>query len=188
MILKRTIAALAILAAASALGACGNKSKTTTHGSTEGIYLDVGPLTYQVQVSRELNPRDLEDRTFLTGVSQSDAQVGTGELWFAVFVRVENETKRVQSPASAYSITDTQDNVYMPVPVSASVNPFAYVPARMPPGTLLPAVDTVASQTSIGGEMLLFKIKRESLDNRPLEFAITDPADPQIHGTVDLDV
>ena len=46
-----------VLAAALVVGGCGNKEETTTEAATEGIYLDVGDLKYQVQISRIINPQ-----------------------------------------------------------------------------------------------------------------------------------
>src|SRR3954469_21033760 len=100
--------AVAAVAAALGLSACGNKTVSIHAGETEGIYLDVGPLKYQVEISRQLNPSIPEDRTFLSDIAPGDRHLGPEELWFAVFVRVENETDKAQSPTSDYTITDTQ--------------------------------------------------------------------------------
>ena len=49
---------LLALAAASvlALAGCGNKVEVRTVAETEGIYIDIGELKYQVQLSRIINP------------------------------------------------------------------------------------------------------------------------------------
>jgi hypothetical protein len=59
-----SLAALAALAAAG----CG-KEETTAIADTEGIYVTVDDLTYQVQLSRILNPASPEDSAYLKGVS-----------------------------------------------------------------------------------------------------------------------
>src|SRR3954469_22145092 len=116
--------ALAAVGAALALGACGNKTVSIHGGETEGIYLDVGKLKYQVEISRQLNPDAIpEDKTFVSDVSPQDAKLGPDELWFAVFVRVENPTGELQPPATDFTITDTLGNKYRPVTVG-SLNPF----------------------------------------------------------------
>ena len=46
---------------------CGNKEAIITVAETEGVYVDVGGLTYQVQMSRFLNPGDVEDKEYLDG-------------------------------------------------------------------------------------------------------------------------
>ena len=49
----------------------------TLHGATEGTYLDLGGLKYQVQISRLLNPSSIEDRAYLVGLNtgRGDARV-----------------------------------------------------------------------------------------------------------------
>ena len=164
--------ALAAVGAALALGACGNKTASIHGGETEGIYLDVGPLKYQVEISRQLNPSIPEDRTFLSDVAQGDRKLAPDELWFAVFVRVENETDQAQSPASNYTIRDTEGNVFRPVSLGR-FNPFRYTTDPVPPQGVAPHPDSVAGEnTSIAGRELLFRLKRETLDNRPLTMTI----------------
>jgi hypothetical protein len=183
--LRRLLAVAMSLALVAALSACGNKQRQTLHAETEGIYVDIGDLKYQVEISRTLNPADPEDRDYLRGVT---AQLAPQEVWFAVFVRVENESNSPRHPAQQYDITDTQDNVFNPVSVDLGSNVFAYDPVTIPGKGLLPNVNAIASQNSIGGEMLLFKMSRQTLDNRPLELKIHNPADFQSFGTVNLDV
>src|SRR3954463_4245201 len=164
--------ALAAVGAALALGACGNKTASIHGGETEGIYLDVGPLKYQVEISRQLNPSIPEDRTFLSDVAQGDRNLGDDELWFAVFVRIENETDQAQPPASAYTITDTEGREYRPVSLGR-LNPFRYTNDPVPPHGVAPHPDSVAGEdTPIAGRELLFRLKRETLDNRPLKLTI----------------
>ena len=180
----RRLSAITLLAGTLVLAAC-DKEDVVRHGETEGMYLDVGPLKYQVQISRQLNPYDVEDRAYLTGLRRADRVLGEDDVWFAVFIRVQNETDRTQSPAEDYSIEDTQDNVYRPVPI-ASINHFAYRAQPMPPKSLIPPVNSLASEGTVQGSLLLFKIPRPSLDNRPLELTIEAPGEKP--ATVDLDV
>src|SRR3954447_5114237 len=166
------LVAVAALGAALALGACGNKTVSIHGGETEGIYLDVGSLKYQVEISRQLNPSIPEDRTFLSDVAEGDRKLAPDELWFAVFVRVENETDQAQSPASVYTITDTEGKVYRPVSLGR-FNPFRYTTDPVPAGSVSPRPDSVAGENpSIAGRELLFRLKRETLDNRPLTLTI----------------
>jgi len=187
--LKSTLlVAPAVLAAAFAVAGCGNKTVSIHGGETEGIYLDVGKLKYQVEISRQLNPDAIpEDKTFVSDVSPQDAKLGPDELWFAVFVRVENPTGDLQPPATDFTITDTLGNQYRPVTVG-SLNPFAYTSAPLPPHGVKPGPDSVAGEnTSIGGSLLLFRLKRETLDNRPLELTIRTTSPPD-KATDTLDV
>ena len=54
--------------------AAATRRRPSPQAETEGIYLDVGDLKYQVQISRELNPADIEDRDYLKGLPAGDAQ------------------------------------------------------------------------------------------------------------------
>jgi hypothetical protein len=183
--LRRTIAIVMSLALVAALSACGNKQNKTLKAETEGIYIDLGQLKYQVEISRPLNAADVEDREYLRGVTD---QLGPEDVWFAVFVRVQNESDNVQKPATQFDITDTQEQEYNPVSIDKTANVFAYDPVAIPGKGLLPNVNSIASQNSINGELLLFKMPRTTLDNRPLELKIHNPDDSQSFGTVNLDV
>jgi len=177
--------ALLAVAAVLVLTACGNKPKISTVGETEGTYLNVGPLTYQVQISRQLNPYDIEDQTYLQGIRPFQAKLAKGQTWFGIFLRVANETKQTHPAANDFVITDTQDDTYFPVP-QAPQNHFSYQGGLVPPNGLIPQVNSVASEGVIQGSLVLFKLPVSALDNRPLEFVVTDQL--QNKGRVSLDV
>jgi hypothetical protein len=183
--LRRSLAAVLSLALVLALGACGNKQNKTLKAETEGIYIDLGTMKYQVEISRQLNPADIEDREYLRGVTQP---LGPTDVWFAVFVRVQNESSKPAKPATQFDISDTQENVFNPVAIDTKSNDFAYNPVLIRGKGLLPDQDAIAAQNSINGELLLFKMPRATLDNRPLELKIHNPDDFQSFGTVNLDV
>lgn len=183
----RPLALLAGIALALPLAACG-REKTTTVGLNEGTYIDVGPMTYQVQISRQLNPRDVEDRAYLAGVVQAQAKLAPDQVWFAVFMRVQNTSDRTEPAASQFVITDTLDDRFAPVAI-AKTNPFAYRPRDVAPGQLLPSASSAAGSAPVGqGSVLVFKIKLSSLGNRPLELHIFNPKNQRAEGKVDLDV
>lgn len=188
LISLKSFSFFALVAAALTLAACGNKTNSIHSAETEGIYLNVGPMKYQVQISRQLNPAAIpEDRTFVQDIVPSEAKLAPDELWFAVFVRVENPTSQPQKPAPDYTIVDTEGNVYRPVSFGPG-NPFAYTTTPIPGKGVMPDPDSVAAQVgSIGGMELLFKLKRQSLDNRPLELQIKSfsPAD-EASGSLDV--
>jgi hypothetical protein len=164
--------ALALIAvAALAVSGCGQKD-ITTDAPTEGIYLDLGGMKYQIQMSRYLNPADVEDRSYLLGLPTGVA-AGKDDVWFGIWMRVQNETKRPLPVATQYEIHDTQGAVYRPVPIDAKANPFAYQSGLVEPGKILPLPDSAAGNTAIQGSLLLFRIKVDSLQNRPLEMRIT---------------
>lgn len=183
----RLLSVLAVAALVPGLAACGNKHARIDRAETEGVYVDVGNLKYQVQISRELNPAISEDRTFLSGLAPGDLVLAPDETWFAIFVRIENEHPTPQPPATEFAIEDTVGTEYKPLPIGRD-NPFHYVRADVPPNGVLPDPDSVAWQTSVRGLELLFKLKRTSLDDRPLVLKIHSPTDPSAVSEVDLDV
>ena len=119
---RLTVLATALACAVFAAG-CGNKLEETTLGETEGTYLDIDDLKYQIQISRYLNVNDVEDQAYLAGLPQGTPQPAGDETWFGVFMRVQNSTDRTIAPANDFEIVDTLDNVYRPIPLDANVWP-----------------------------------------------------------------
>src|SRR3954470_8150550 len=112
--LARTALAAVMTAAALVAAGCGNKEDVTTSAKTEGIWLDAGRLDYHIQGSRVLNPGITPDNAYLKGLP-SNATAPTGrELWFAVFLRIENRTKQAALTARQFEIVDTQGNQFTP--------------------------------------------------------------------------
>jgi hypothetical protein len=187
---KLTIA-LALLPAL-LLAACGsgaNTNQPTKHGDSEGAYVQAGPLLYQVQLSRELNPHAVNDRQYLAGIAAGTPRPQGDQEWFGVWLRVQNPTKRSAMAASDYRIVDTLGNVYRPIPLAAT-NPLAYQ-ARWIQGTngqpLLPDPDSAAGAGPVQGSMLLFELSTSVYANRPLELEITPPAGGE-PSSVELDL
>ncbi len=190
---RRALLAL-LLVPVLALSACSDDSHTrVTTGTYAGEsgqnapYLDVGPLIYEVQLSRELNPYDTEDASYLTGLTPAQSRLGPGEEWFAVFLQVYNESSNPHPAATNISISDTQENIYTPI-VPAATNEFAYRGGLLAPKGRIPELDTVAANGPTQGSLLLFKIKIVSLDNRPIEIKIVDPTNPTQTASAELDV
>lgn len=167
------------------LGGCGNKEATRTLGETEGVYVTVADLTYQVQISRILNPADVEDQTYLKGLGPEVTPPARDETWFAVFMRVSNPTRGSLEPTEQFEIVDTQENTFDPLPID---NPFAYKPEMLQPAEVYPEQNSIAGEGVIQGSMLLFKVKISSLQNRPLELKIQSELTPPGEAVVDLDV
>jgi len=183
-----------LLVPALALSACSDDSHTrVTTGTYAGEsgqnapYLNVGPLIYEVQLSRELNPYDTEDAAYLKGLTPAQRLLRPGEEWFGVFMQVYNETSTPHLVSTNLTISDTQENVYTPI-VPDATNEFAYRGGLLGPKARLPALNTVAANGATQGALLLYKIKIVSLDNRPLELKIVDPLNPSQTASAELDV
>jgi hypothetical protein len=188
--LRKLSPALLALFAALALSACGESDTKVTTGTYAGEsgknapYLNVGPLVYQVQLSRELNPANAEDSAYLQGLPPAERQLGTGEEWFALFMQVYNHNSHPYKSTSAIAIYDTQGNTYLPVPL-ALTNEFAYRGGLVPAKGQVPEPGTTAAAGHTQGALLLYRIKVVSLDNRPLTVKITNFAES---ASAELDV
>jgi hypothetical protein len=191
--LRKTILALLAALAALALGACGESHTRVTTGTYAGgsgknaPYLNVGPLEYEVQISRELNPYDTEDSNYLAGLTPAQRLLRPGEEWFGVFMQVYNNSSVPHPAATDFTVSDTEGNVYHPIAPDAN-NLFAYRPGIVPANSQVPAPNTVASAGPTQGVLLLYKIKVASLANRPLTFTIYDPVDSAQTASAELDV
>src|SRR3954471_19727787 len=179
---------LAVLLVALVATGCGDAESVQTTAETEGLYLDIGDLTYQIEMSRYMNVNDVEDSEYLKGLPSSTAQPNAHEVWFGVWVRVQNQTDKTLRSADTWEIHDTQDKIYRPIPIDTNINPFAFrIGTTVPPQTILPLSSSAAGQGPIQGSLLLFKLTTDSLQNRPLQLKFSNGQQGQT-GTYDLDV
>lgn len=170
-----SIAALALALAAS-VAACGQKQ---TGDSREGEPLDVAGLSYNIQITRFLNPDDTEDAEYLVG--QPPAPSGTSYL--GVFLVIENQTSVPRPSATNYTVVDTLRNQFDEV---VSQSPYALqVGARVPADSQLPTADTTAATGPNQGSLLIFPVSDDVSDNRPLRLEIQTYAGT---GEVTLDI
>ena len=166
---------IALVAAAALLAAgCGDKISNVTQGEDEGTFVDVGPLAYQVQISRFLNPYDTEDRAYLSGLPAGTQTDQKGQEWFGVFVRIKNYSKQTQTPAppSGYTITDTAGDHYHPVALNRQLNWYAYKATKILPAAWFPSPETTAGINPINGELLVFRFPVSTFQNGPLDLRI----------------
>lgn len=189
---KFTILVLPLLAVF-AVSACGDSHTKVTTGTYAGEsganapYLDVGPLVYEVQQSRELNPYNAEDSNYLQGLPAGERTLEPGQEWFGVFLQVYNNSSQPLTAASDVTISDTQGNTYTAVELEPA-NEFAYRGGTIAGSGRIPELDSIAAEGPTQGSLLLFKIHTVSLDNRPLKLTIVDPNNPSETASAELDV
>jgi hypothetical protein len=168
--------ALAALALSAALAGCGGKhaayksAKVTSPGS-EGTFLAVGPLKYQVQLSRAMNPNLVADADWIRDLGQGVTPPGRGKEWFGIWLQIQNERNRPFHTATSLRITDAAGHSYRPVPMT-SQNVLAYKPQIIPPHTLLPLQNSIAYRSDTQGMFVLFKLDYGVYQNRPLNLHI----------------
>jgi hypothetical protein len=182
---RLVLACVAGLAALAAAG-CGNKEDEVTLAETEGIYVTVDDLKYQIQISRILNPAAPDDSAYLRGLPAGE-ELADDEVWYGIFMRVENDRDDPHPTAESFRIHDTQDDEYEPIDIDPATNDFVYEPTELPPGELTPGLDTPAADNTIRGNLILFKLPAASLANRPLELEIESPSGGE-NAIIDIDV
>jgi hypothetical protein len=184
------LARLALLCLASvaavATAGCGNKEEFTTVGHTEGIYVTVDDVKYQIQISRILDPASREDQAYLRGVPETEA-LEEDDLWYAIFLRAENDKDDPHEMATEFSIHDTTGAEFEPIDLDPELNVFVYEPEELPAKTVSPRLNSPSADNTIRGGLLLFKIPAAALGNRPLEFEIQSPSGGE-NAIVDIDV
>lgn len=183
--------AAACLAVALTATACGSSEENVTFAPSEGTYVDIGEVAYQVQISRILNPKGAEDRSYLVGLPASESKaLGPEEQWFAVFLRAQSYGDQPERLATRFRVVDTEGSAWKPVDVSSD-NQFEWNPqGPLAAGYTYPSPSSIAGTGPVRqGALLLFRVKDSIYQNRPLVLEIYDPANPgKVAATVDLDL
>src|SRR5829696_1236657 len=167
----RLLTVLSLLVLGLGLGACrgSEEDEGRTYGGqdiNEGLYADIGGLKYQVQLSRQMNPKDREDRDSLVGVPAGTEEPGPKDTYFGVWMRVQYDGEEGEPlpTATDFVMEDTLGNEWRPVPL-AEDNVYAYRPTRLLPKQILPFPDTGAAESTIQGALILFRLPSENLAN-----------------------
>jgi hypothetical protein len=137
-------------------------------------YFWTGPITYQVQVSRQLNPFDTYDVQYLSGV-QGAQRIGAQQFWFGVFLWAKNQSGHVAMTADKFEIVDSAGDVYTATQLNSGVNPYAWTQQKLSPNAIEPVADSAASDSSPGGGLILFKLNDSVYSNRPLTLKVFAP-------------
>jgi hypothetical protein len=177
-----------VLAVASLASACGTHHSNLADANNNGTYVKAGPVTYQLEVSRLLNPHTPEDAGYLQGVPKAAAALPPNEEWFGVFMWAKNQTKQPQLTTDNFQMLDTQGRVYKPIRIN---NPYAWTSQPLAPGAVEPNPQTTAGFGPTQGGLLLFKVPSQGADsvyaNRPLTLEIIGNTG-KVWGTISLDL
>ena len=137
-------------------------------------YFWAGPITYQVQVSRQLNPFDSYDVQYLSGV-QGAQDISAQQFWYGVFLWAKNQSGHIATTADKFEIVDSAGDVYTPTPLNPGINPYAWTPLKLSANEIEPIADSAASDSSPGGGLILFKLNQSVYSNRPLTLKVFAP-------------
>lgn len=198
MRLSRPRTLVCALLVAIGLAACGGSGTSHHAGGQEtglsvadanndGSYVTANGITYQLQVSRELNQYSTEDSQYVRGVPAGTTDPGPTQEWYGVFLWAKNQTHQTRTTSDNFEIVDTQGNTYDPLKLDTAVNPFAWTAQTLAPLATEPGVDTVASYGPTQGALLLFKISTDAYANRPLTLYILSSSGKKL-ASISLDL
>jgi hypothetical protein len=183
--LRRSLIALCALLLATGVAACGHQSshQSFANANNDGDYISAGYVTYQLQISRELNQYGTEDSQYLKGLPAGvSTNLGPAQLWYGVFLWAKNQSGHPATTSHKFEVVDTQGNVYHPIPLNSQVNPFAWTPQTLPNLATYPGPNTVASEGPTQGGLLLFKMSTAVYSNRPLTLFILGAGNRRLGG------
>jgi hypothetical protein len=164
--------------------ACGSHHPNEANAENNGTYVTAGPMTYQLQVSRELNQYGMEDSGYLAGLPKAQATLSPQQEWFGVFMWAKNTAKAPQQTTALFDIVDTQGNVYHPIYFN---NPYVWTSQTLKAGAIEPNPNTTAGFGPTQGGLLLFKVNTSVYSNRPLTLEIRGNTG-KVWGTISLDL
>jgi hypothetical protein len=169
------------------LAGCGRESNPSS-AENDGVYETAGNVTYQLEVSRQLNQYSTEDSQYVKGVPATDSTLGPSALWYGVFLWAKNQTSSPQRTTDSFDIVDTVGHHYYPIPLNRSLNPFAWTAQTLQPNAIEPAASTIAANGPTQGALLLFKLNQSVYSDRPLTLEIRSPTTNRVEATISLDL
>jgi hypothetical protein len=171
------------------LAACGHKQAhpSVADANDDGDYIDAGPVTYQLQISRELNQYSPEDSQYVKGLPAGIPAPNASQEWYGVFLWAKNQTPRAQTTLDNFEIVDTQGNKYYPIKINPSLNPFAWTSQTLQPLQTEPGPNTVAASGPTQGGLVLFKLDATAYADRPLTLYLLNSSDHEL-GSISLNL
>jgi hypothetical protein len=170
--------AIALAAVALPLAACGAEDDELDVAEGEPVLED--DVSYNVVISRFLNPDDVEDAEYLAGAPEPPPH----EQYFGVFMQIENRSDEAVPLPEQLSVVDTLDTTYSNLETDS---PYALpLGAEVPASKKFPVADSTAAYGPIEGSLVLFLIDEASTDNRPLTLEIPLPSGKV--GEIELDI
>ncbi len=148
----------------------------------EGLGIGLEGLDYTVFITRQLNPRDPEDRDYYQG-----PEAPPNKAHYALFLQACNDGDRPAEAAREFKVLDSQGTEFSPLPLERE-NIFAYRPINLLPQECIPNRLSTAAQSPAGGAILVFLLPLAATENRPLELEIEPPSGHGEPARVELDI
>lgn len=197
VIARRLLILLAALALTAGIAACGSSHPHQAAGeatgnnaadaNNNGAYVFAGPITYQLQISRQLNQYSVEDSQYIKGLPSGTPAPNSQQFWYGVFLWAKNQTHQAATVSDNFKIVDTQGDTYYPLKLDPSLNPFAWQPFRLEPLQTVPQPGTIMANGPTQGGLLLFKVPYTVYDDRPLTLYIMGAQNQKL-GSISLNL
>jgi hypothetical protein len=176
--LAPALLAIALLAIAIPLAACGADEDELDVAEGEPIVAD--DVSYNVVISRFLNPDDTEDASYLADAPAPPPH----ESYFGVFMQIHNDSDDPVTVPEDLSVVDTLDNTYRAVEIDSS---YALpLGSSLPANEKFPTPDSTPAYGPIEGSLVLFQLREDATDNRPLILKLPLPSGKI--GSIELDI
>jgi hypothetical protein len=177
------LGAILVATAAIAIGVVLSGCDTAPENANqvaEGQGMKLDDLLYNVQITRILNPGDIEDKSYLVGQKPP----GPDQYYLGVFMRIDNEGDNSVQVPTDFTVVDTVGDTFKPLP---SDSLFALkLGTTINGGDELPTGESAAANGPIQGSMVLFRITSAAIQDRPLTLHISPPTGST--GEVELDI
>ncbi len=187
------------LVVALAVAACGSSSSVqpTTQPAAltghevgneinDGSYIQAGPITYQLQISRELNPYSIQDKPYVQGLPAGFTPPDANQLWYGVFLWAKNQHHKAYRTSDNFKIVDTEGITYYPIKLNPALNPYAWQATTLPYEGTYPVEDSTQAEGESQGGLLLFKLNSSAYADRPLTLYILNQSGQKL-GSISLD-
>jgi hypothetical protein len=179
--LRRLALVLGVLTLCVSLGGCSLSRRKRIYFVTQAEiaaggqpYFVAGDITYQVQISRQLNPYSTEDVQYLSGIRYAQ-QLPAADFWFGVFLWAKNQSGHLATTSDTFTLHDSAGDVFYPVKLNPLLNPFAWTQQTLLPNDTEPAADTTAANGPTQAGLVLFELNQTVYANRPLTLYIYPP-------------
>ncbi len=184
MLLRRLTITACALSIALGVAACGNEEEQgVDEPAREGIAVEMGGVSYNVFITRQLNPAIQPDLAYYSGPPAEK-----GRVLYGVFMKACNVSDEPRDTATTFKAVDNQGHEFEPESLPTD-NQFAYNPVRLDPEECTPEAGSVAQLGPTDAMMVLFNFPLDQTENRPIEFEVENPSDegPE-HITFELDL
>lgn len=175
MISRVVTAACGLLAVALLVAGCGD-GPPPARNAPDGTDVTQKGVDYAVQTSRELNPHDADDRTFLGGRTKGLDRPGMTLV--GVFLQARNDASSPRRAVAAPQLVTAFGETFEPLPLPPA-DAFAYRGRRLAPGDVIPGPQSVATESPENGAIIVYRVPTGVfVSNRPftIRFGADDRA------------